>query len=414
MEYIKSLVILGECFPFDKGESFLENELPFAEGFDRIYLCPCQVENDQTKRPVANDKVRIIPLKKDRNKALRVLRSAVCLVNPLFWKEIGFLIQSGKMNSRTIKSLLSFLSIGMSSAKKIKRQLQKDGVSDDADIVFYSYWMFYHAYAALRLKEQFPNSKAVSRCHRFDLYEYRNPDHYIPFRQYIIENLDTIFSISEDGKNYIESSYPNFRKNIVVSRLGTMDYGVRTIDTISSPFRIISCSWISPVKRVWKIVDALSQIRDIEIEWTHVGSGQEFESLKKYAGEKLSANIHAVFTGAVSNPDLMTLYQQNDYHLFVNVSESEGIPVSIMEAMSFGIPVAATNVGGVGEIVSHGKSGTLIEKDFEDQVLADAIREFAEMDVCDYGAYRANARKDWEEKFNAARNFTDFYKTLRG
>jgi oligosaccharide repeat unit polymerase len=410
----KILVLINSCFPYDKGESFLENEIPFADGFDKIYLFPCQVENDQTKRIVSNDKIQIIPLKKVTGKGRKLLQSMICLFHPKFWKELRFLMQNGKMNFRTVKFLLSFMQTGMSSTQKIKRQLQKDGFSEESNIVFYSYWMFYHAFAAVSLKKQFPNSKAVSRCHGFDLYEYRNPDHYIPFRQYIIENLDTIFSISEDGKNYIESSYPNFRKNIVVSRLGTMDYGVRTIDTISSPFRIISCSWISPVKRVWKIVDALSQIRDIEIEWTHVGSGQQFESLKKYANKKLGPNIHAVFLGAVSNLDLMRLYQQNDYHLFVNVSESEGIPVSIMEAMSFGIPVVATNVGGVGEIVFDGKSGILIDKDFDNQDLVNAIRDFATMDISVYDAYRNNTRKCWEKKFNAARNFTEFYKILRG
>ena len=38
--------------------------------------------------------------------------------------------------------------------------------------------------------------------------------------------------------------------------------------------------------------------------------------------------------------------QAQPYHVFLNVSSSEGVPVSIIEAMSFGIPCIATNVGG--------------------------------------------------------------------
>ena len=49
----------------------------------------------------------------------------------------------------------------------------------------------------------------------------------------------------------------------------------------------------------------------------------------------------------------------NDFDLFVNMSLSEGIPVSIMEAISFGIPIIATNVGGNAEIVND-ETGVLI------------------------------------------------------
>lgn len=412
MENIKSLVILNECFPFDEGESFLENEIPFIKGFDRIYLCPCQVSNFKKKRVIADDKIRIIASKKDKSKVIRILRLAKCFFNPLFWKEIKVLIQNEKLNFRTIKSLLSFLCIGMTCVHKIKGQLRKDGFAKEDSIFFYSYWMFYHAYAAVRLKKQYSNSKAVSRCHRFDLYEYRNTEHYLPFRKYIMENLDAIFSISADGKSYLEHCYPYIRKNIAIARLGTMDHGVKNTNAEKAPFRIVSCSWLSPVKRVWKIVDALSQITDTKIEWTHFGSGQQLEWLKKYAVKKLRPNVRVDFAGAVSNSAVLNLYQQNEYHLFINVSESEGIPVSIMEAMSFGIPAVATDVGGVGEIVIDGKNGILLRKDFSDDDLSGAIIKFSGMDNSQYRIYRNDARRTWEEKYNAAKNYTDFYKTL--
>lgn len=415
MEHKKSLVILNECFPFDKGESFMENEIPFACGFDRIYLCPCQVSNFEEKRVIADDRIKIIASGKDTTavgKAIKTIRSVKCFFHPLFWKETGLLIKSGKLNFRTFKSLLSFLTTGMSCVQKIKRQLRKDAFNKEDSIIFYSYWMFFHAYIAIRLKKKYPKSRAVSRCHRFDLYEYRNSDNYIPLRAYILENLDTIFSISSDGKNYLEKHYPNIRKNIVISSLGTMNYGISETNPVRMPFKIVSCSWVSPVKRVWKIADALSQIEDIQIEWTHYGSGEQFEHLKKYAAEKLGPNICANFAGTVSNPDLMLRYQNNDYHLFVNVSESEGVPVSIMEAMSFGIPVVATDVGGVGEIVSNRENGLLLEMNFFDNDLANAIREFFGMNNAQYSTYRYNARRIWEEKYNATKNFTDFYDKL--
>ena len=118
-----------------------------------------------------------------------------------------------------------------------------------------------------------------------------------------------------------------------------------------------------PVKRVHRILETLQQIVDINIEWTHIGGGALKERLELDI-EKLPKNIKVNLLGELTSTDIYKLYKENSYHIFVNVSESEGIPVSIMEASSFGIPVIATNVGGVGEIVENGYNGLLLNKDF--------------------------------------------------
>jgi glycosyltransferase involved in cell wall biosynthesis len=79
-----------------------------------------------------------------------------------------------------------------------------------------------------------------------------------------------------------------------------------------------------------------------------------------------------------------------------------------MEAMSFGIPAIATNVGGVSEIVQDEKNGFLLEKDFTDTQLAERIRRCSEMPNEVYQTYRKAARDYWEENFNAEKNYSDF------
>ncbi len=54
-----------------------------------------------------------------------------------------------------------------------------------------------------------------------------------------------------------------------------------------------------------------------------------------------------VLRGGISNAEVFQFYRDNKVDLFVNASTSEGLPVSIMEAISFGIPSIATNVGGL-------------------------------------------------------------------
>ena len=84
-----------------------------------------------------------------------------------------------------------------------------------------------------------------------------------------------------------------------------------------------------------------------------------------------------------------------------------------MEAMSFGIPVMATNVGGTGEIVHHGRNGILLSEDITAEELAEQIRAFMNMDPDSYAVYRKNAHQTWNEQFSAVHNFTSFYEELR-
>lgn len=410
----KSLVILDENFPFGKGESFLETEVEYYNSFDNIFVCPCSENTFLNSRNIKNNKVRIIKLNDIYylNKFVKLLRYFLAIFNTEVIDEIIRLINNRQMKLSIFIDLLSFASVGNKKYKQIKKQLNKIKIDKNDSIIFYSYWMHFHAYIALKLKKLYPNSRAVSRCHRFDLYEYRSQNNYIPLRLYILKNLDTIFSISDDGKKYLEDKYPNIEKNIKISQLGTIDHGIREIDLGRKPLRVVSCSWVSPVKRVDKIINVLSKIKDIEIEWTHFGDGILFDEVKKKSVKYLTNNITFNLPGALTNQELQNSYKKNDYHIFLNVSESEGVPVSIMEAISFGIPVIATNVGGVNEIVKDSFNGFLLDKDFVDKDLIKYIRNIYEMSENEYLKLRKSSRKIWEENFNAEINYRNFVSTL--
>ena len=94
------------------------------------------------------------------------------------------------------------------------------------------------------------------------------------------------------------------------------------------------------------------------------------------AGLGISKDVH--FVGFLSQPKLMELYASS--HLFLHPSETppdenqEGVPNSILEAMATGLPVAATEHGGIPEAVEHGCSGWLVPE--EDHIaLSNAMQE---------------------------------------
>lgn len=91
----------------------------------------------------------------------------------------------------------------------------------------------------------------------------------------------------------------------------------------------------------------------------------------------------------------------------MNMSTVEGVPVSIMEAISFDIPVVATKVGGTPDIVIDGKSGKLVSENPTEQEVADAL--------LDVYIHRENyhARELWKNLYDGNKNYTEWAKELR-
>ena len=83
-------------------------------------------------------------------------------------------------------------------------------------------------------------------------------------------------------------------------------------------------------------------------------------------------NVVANFHGRVDNVQVRSFYRDTFVNVFVNTSSSEGVPVSIMEAQSAGIPVIATAVCGTPELVNE-NDGLLLPADPEPVDVAAAL-----------------------------------------
>ena len=92
----------------------------------------------------------------------------------------------------------------------------------------------------------------------------------------------------------------------------------------------------------------------------------------------------------------------------MNASTSEGVPVSIMEACSFGIPIVATDVGGISEVVSNGNNGLLLKPDFSIYDYAQAIKTIINLSDSEYENLCHSARNVFLENFDAKNSFTKF------
>ena len=82
--------------------------------------------------------------------------------------------------------------------------------------------------------------------------------------------------------------------------------------------------------------------------------------------------------------------------LFLNVSESEGVPISAMEAIASGVPVMATNVGGTPEIIDN-EVGYLLDKDIDFNDASEKIHSYLKKSFEEKLKYRLNAIKRYSQ-----------------
>jgi glycosyltransferase involved in cell wall biosynthesis len=106
----------------------------------------------------------------------------------------------------------------------------------------------------------------------------------------------------------------------------------------------------------------LKQSSDKKIIGHIVGSGPDQDNLQALAAKLGLGPEHLCFHGAVA--DVERLYRQSD--ICLHLSDWEGLPNTILEAMACGLPVIASRVGGIPELVQEGRTGFLI--DLEDGV----------------------------------------------
>jgi len=127
------------------------------------------------------------------------------------------------------------------------------------------------------------------------------------------------------------------------------------------PARVVFiCTTLAAIKGIDLVIAAAPRLRDCA-RFTFVATTTEARRRIDDAGLGDIATLH----GVVSRDRMREIYEQSD--VFVLPSRSEGFPNSLLEAMAAGLPVVASRVGAVPEIVDDGVTGFLIEPDSLEQ-----------------------------------------------
>lgn len=376
-------------------EGYLDLELKYlSKRFDKIVIVPTRGEDIIRAVPENCEVLKtVFP-----PKVLFLLKGLFCrrsfrfvwgdfFKNKVFlnWKRFevwlrGSLVTNNLLNSKTIKG--------------IEQNLKTN------DICYY-YWGKWS-----NVLSYFWQGKChhVSRFHGgWDLWE-EEYDNYAPFRDKIAASLDQAFFISKLGYEFFNKHY-KVRKTSIDS-LGTADFGCKT-NRNDGVIRVMSCSSIYPIKRVPLIYEAVHYYAKTNdgnrVEWMHIGGGEGYESIKQLTSKNELSNLKIVLPGQTKHDKVLEYYKEFNPDIYINLSTTEGVPVAIMEAISFNVPIVATNVGSTSEVVTD-ETGVLVSPNPTMEEIAGAIANVVNCEL--------SPREFWLKNYNAETNYGNFADAL--
>ncbi|HHO75619.1 MAG TPA: colanic acid biosynthesis glycosyltransferase WcaL [Deltaproteobacteria bacterium] len=242
--------------------------------------------------------------------------------------------------------------------------------------------------SGIHLKKLGCNAKIVTMFHGHDIRAGLD-DNDIPYRD-LWRYGDCFLAISEYTRDKI-IGFGADPTSIVYLPVG-IDTSCFPLRSDSRPsenntdgIRLISVARLVPDKGLSYALSAIRRVLEklpgVEIEYRIIGDGPLQESLLNQVHELELENI-VTFVGGKAQPSVRKELEASD--IFLLPSTAEVLPVSLMEAQSIGLPVIASDVGAVREIVVDGRSGYLVPQG-DPQHIADHLIKLI------------SQRKNWKE-----------------
>ncbi|NER85430.1 MAG: glycosyltransferase family 4 protein, partial [Leptolyngbya sp. SIO1D8] len=146
--------------------------------------------------------------------------------------------------------------------------------------------------------------------------------------------------------------------------------------TPKTEVELLTVARLFPVKGLDVYLRALAQLGDLPLRARIVGSGSaEYQNYLQTLTAELGLSDRVAFTGAIEPEQVATAYATAD--MFVLPSRHEPFGIVLIEAMAAGLPIVATQVDGIPQVVEAGVSAQLVPSEDADS-LAIAIRTLVE------------------------------------
>jgi len=287
----------------------------------------------------------------------------------------------------------------------------------DLDII-HAHYAVPHAASAYLAKQIFnsPRPKTVTTLHGTDITLVGAEPSFRRVVKFAIEQSDGVTAVSHYLRQRTIEEFDIRREIRVIYNFIELDRPDRNRDACSrlvfapeGEKILMHASNFRPVKRVGDVIRIFARVREkIPAKLLLIGDGPERPSIQQMVKEMdLAADVH--FLG--EQDQLEPLFFCTD--LFLLPSEQESFGLTALEAMNCGVPVVASNVGGLPEVIVHGETGYLLPVGDVEGMAAKAVEILS--DPARLSLFRAQARRRAEQHFDAENiipQYEAFYEEL--
>ena len=243
----------------------------------------------------------------------------------------------------------------------------------------------------------------------FDEFQVKNYGFSISFqkkvRSFSIKKSDIVVTPSQHLKNFILNL--GFKNKIEIINNGVFIPEENTNIFTNDQINITIVSRLVSHKNIKKIIRAISDLNDPLIYLNIIGDGPELNQLQKISLESNNKD-NIIFHGKLNRDEINHIFLNSD--IYIQASNYEGLPHSLLEAMSYGIPVLCTPVGECKEILGNEDRGYILDLPVSKNNIKSKISEIiGEKNIANKKGERG---KDFiNEKYNLTNSF-NLYKNL--
>ena len=224
-------------------------------------------------------------------------------------------------------------------------------------------------------------------------------------RSFSIKKSDIVVTPSKHLKNFILNL--GFKNKIEIINNGVFIPEENTNIFTNDQINITIVSRLVSHKNIEKIIKAISDLNDPLIYLNIIGDGPELNQLQKISLESNNKD-NIIFHGKLNRDEIDHIFLNSD--IYIQASNYEGLPHSLLEAMSYGIPVLCTPVGECKEILGNEDRGYILDLPVSKNNIKSKISQIiGEKDIANKKGERG---KDFiNEKYNLTNSF-NLYKNL--
>ncbi len=396
-----TLILITSRFPYDSvtGPVFITPELPhLSRMFDRVIIMPMLADGPLRQIDLPNVEVDTCLI---RHPLLRRKWTRGVL---LFNRHSLGAILRGSFDDLTYT--LSARAVNVA----LRQRLKELGLTPD-NTLLYSYWFESQADGAVMTG--FPT---IIRGHGHDVWTSRGT----PLRRHTAARSATIYAASDAAADHFKSEFPDAADHIRTAPLGSLkkypDVTTKSHSSKDAKLTFLTSARAVEGKRpvlTYEFMKKLAVARPAtQVKWIFVGDGDALPALRAAVGNdtdsgQLPPNLTVDLRGALDNSMVHDLYATEpiDWHILLTVSEG-GRPISLCESLSYGVPVVATEVGGVPELIDD-TCGLLLPPDPQSEEFVRGIAPYLDSDYR-MEQLRHGALERWKETADAEKYSRDF------